>query len=139
MKKALSSQLVTRAKPRSTKYDVYAKACPTRVVLDHVADKWLVLVLGRLVEKPVRFNELRREVDGISQKVLSQTLKTMERDGLVQRRVFATVPVTVEYSSTALGKTLASKVVELGRWAEENIQAITAAQKSYDARAAKSA
>ncbi len=113
-------------------YDVYIRTCPTRLVLDRLADKWAVLVLGKLDEQPVRFNQLKREIDGISQKVLSQTLKKLERDGLVSRSVFATVPVTVEYAITPLGRTLTSTVAALTRWAEENIEAVLQAQQKYD-------
>ncbi|MBD9592369.1 MULTISPECIES: helix-turn-helix domain-containing protein [unclassified Ensifer] len=113
-------------------YDVYIQTCPTRLVLDRLADKWAVLVLGKLDEQPVRFNQLKREIDGISQKVLSQTLKKLERDGLVSRSVFATVPVTVEHAITPLGRTLTSTVAALTRWAEENIEAVLQAQQKYD-------
>ena len=89
--------------------NAYDSDCPTRQVLDRVADKWTVLVLLLLARKPTRFNELRRAIQGISQKMLSQTLRTLERDGLVNRKVIATVPVTVEYSITPLGRTLASR------------------------------
>jgi DNA-binding HxlR family transcriptional regulator len=114
-------------------YDVYAQACPTRLVLDRLADKWMVLILGLLAEQPMRFNQLRREIQGVSQKVLSQALKKLERDGLVHRQAFATVPVTVEYSITPLGRSLASTVSELARWAEQNIETVIAAQRDYDA------
>lgn len=116
-------------------YDVYCDACPTRLVLDQLADKWVVLILGRLALRPMRFNQLRREIQGVSQKVLSQTLKTLERDGIVLRRAFATVPVTVEYSITPLGETLAGRVAEIARWAEQHIEAVEAAQRRYDAAA----
>ncbi len=113
-------------------YDVYIQTCPTRLVLDRLADKWAVLVLGKLDEQPVRFNQLKREIDGISQKVLSQVLKKLERDGLVSRSVYATVPVTVEYAITPLGRTLTSTVAALTRWAEDNIEAVLEAQQKYD-------
>ena len=113
-------------------YDVYQENCPTRLVLDRLADKWIVLILGRLALQPMRFNRLRREIEGVSQKVLSQALKKLERDGLVKRKAFATVPVTVEYSITPLGLTLAAKVSELARWAEDNIEEVIAAQRVYD-------
>lgn len=113
-------------------YDVYAQNCPTRLVLDRLADKWAVLVLGKLDEAPVRFNQLKREIDGISQKVLSQILKKLERDGLISRSVYATVPVTVEYAITPLGRTLTSTVAALTRWAEDNIEAVLEAQQKYD-------
>ena len=114
-------------------YDVYQQHCPTRLVLDRLADKWVVLVLHLLSQGPRRFNELRRQIGGVSQKMLSQTLKAMERDGLVARRAFATVPVTVEYSITPLGETLSRTLGELARWAEENIEKVQEAQRRYDA------
>jgi DNA-binding HxlR family transcriptional regulator len=113
-------------------YDVYTQDCPTRLVLDRLADKWAVLVLSRLGERPMRFNVLKREIEGVSQKTLSQVLKKLERDGLVRREVFATVPVTVEYSITPLGRTLTETVAALARWAEENVEAVLAAQRQYD-------
>lgn len=111
----------------------YDANCPTRVILDRIADKWAVLVLGILFSGPVRFNELRRRIDGVSQKMLSQTLKSLERDGLVSRKATPTVPVTVEYSITPLGATLAATVDGLRIWAESNIDDVLAAQKRYDA------
>ncbi|PVE21869.1 transcriptional regulator [Microvirga sp. KLBC 81] len=116
-----------------TTYDVYAKNCPTRLVLDRLADKWALLVLNRLREESVRFNQLRRDVEGVSQKVLTQTLRNLERDGLIHRQVFPTVPVTVEYSLTPLGQTLTKTVAALAHWAEENFDAVLAAQQSFDA------
>jgi DNA-binding HxlR family transcriptional regulator len=116
-----------------TPYDVYAKNCPTRLVLDRLADKWALLVLNRLREEPVRFNQLRRDIEGVSQKVLTQTLRNLERDGLIHRQVFPTVPVTVEYSLTPLGQTLTRTVAALAHWAEENIDAVLTAQQSFDA------
>ena len=116
--------------------DVYARACPTRLVLDRIADKWAVLVLGLLADAPVRFNQLRRQIDGISQKMLSQTLKSLERDGLVHRKAIPTVPVTVEYSITPLGRTLAATVDALRIWAETHIDEVVVAQQRYDLAAA---
>jgi DNA-binding HxlR family transcriptional regulator len=113
-------------------YDVYEDKCPTRMVLDRLADKWSVLIMDRLNNEAVRFNQLRRDIKGVSQKVLSQTLKKLERDGLISRTVFATVPVTVEYALTPLGKTLTDCVSELAHWAERNMDEVLAAQKSYD-------
>jgi DNA-binding HxlR family transcriptional regulator len=117
-------------------YDVFAKSCPTRVVLDRIADKWALLALRLLSTKSLRFNQLRRDIEGISQKVLSQTLKKLERDGLVSRKVFATVPVTVEYSITPLGQTLTEVATGISKWAETNIEKVLAAQKKYDRKAA---
>ncbi|TDR84527.1 winged helix-turn-helix transcriptional regulator [Enterovirga rhinocerotis] len=115
--------------------NVYAGLCPTRLVLDRIGDKWAVLVLGLLAGEPRRFNQLRREIEGVSQKMLSQTLKSLERDGLVSRKAFATVPVTVEYSITPLGLTLAATVDALRGWAESHIDEVLAAQRHYDERA----
>lgn len=113
-------------------WNTYAAACPTRMVLDRIADKWTVLVLGLLMEGPVRFNQLRRRIDGISQKMLSQTLKSLERDGLVHRHASPTVPVTVEYSMTPLGGTLAATLEGLRRWAETHMDDVLTAQRQYD-------
>ncbi|WP_426956447.1 winged helix-turn-helix transcriptional regulator [Muricoccus radiodurans] len=116
--------------------NAYAADCPTRRVLDRVADKWTVLLLGLLAEQPLRFNQLRRTIEGLSQKVLAQTLRSLERDGLVTRTAFATVPVTVEYAITPLGRTLAETVDALRLWAETHIDAVQHAQRAYDARPA---
>ncbi len=117
-------------------FDVYAENCPTRMVLDRLADKWALLILDRLAEGPVRFNHLRRDIQGLSQKVLSQTLKKLERDGLISRHAFATVPVTVEYALTPLGRTLSETVATLAHWAEVNMPTVLAAQRLYDAERA---
>ena len=112
--------------------NAYSAACPTRQILDRVGDKWAVLILLLLRKEPVRFNRLRRAIEGISQKMLSQVLKSLERDGLVRRRAIATVPVTVEYSITPLGQTLAAAVDPLRDWAERNLKEVLAAQRRYD-------
>ena len=130
--------MVTSAKPLMLTPNVYASDCPTRLVLDRIADKWAVLVLGLLVDRPERFNALRRKIEGLSQKMLSQTLKSLERDGLISRRAIATVPVTVEYSITPLGRTLATTVDGLRVWAEAHIGEVQRAQKRYDKAAANS-
>ena len=119
--------------PANLAWNAYATRCPTRLVLDRIADKWAVLVLGLLANGPVRFNRLRRQIEGISQKMLSQTLKSLERDGLVSRKVTPTVPVTVEYSITPLGETLSATVDGLRIWAETHIEKVLVAQQQYDA------
>lgn len=120
-------------------YDVYDSTCPARMVLDHVGDKWALLVLNRLGQGPVRFNALRRDIHGLSQKVLSQVLKRLERDGLITRTAFPTVPVTVEYALTGLGECLNANVGPLLRWAEANMEQIKSAQSAYDGRLAEAA
>jgi DNA-binding HxlR family transcriptional regulator len=117
--------------------NVYDANCPTRLVLDRVADKWSVLVLGLLAQEPIRFNELRRRIDGISQKMLAQVLRQLERDGLINRKVAPTVPVTVEYSITPLGRTLSKTVDALSAWAEKHFPDVLRAQQAYDRQAAR--
>ena len=114
--------------------NAYSADCPTRQILDRVGDKWAVLILLLLREQPVRFNGLRRAIEGISQKMLSQVLKGLERDGLIRRRAIATVPVTVEYSITPLGATLAAAVDPLRDWAENHLKEVLASQRRYDAQ-----
>jgi len=105
------------------------------MVLDRLADKWAVLLIDRLgAGERIRFNQLRREIAGISQKVLSQTLKKLERDGLVERQVHPTVPPTVEYALTELGAELGRTIDQFAHWAESNMPAILASQQAYDDR-----
>lgn len=118
-------------------YDPYERACPSRLVLDRIADKWTALVVGALAERTKRFGELRREVEGISQKMLTQTLRDLERDGLVERRVHPTVPVTVEYSLTEIGRTLIKPLESLSAWAIAHIGQIEAARARYERNAAR--
>lgn len=112
--------------------DPFQALCPTRRVLDRIGDSWAVLILIALDERTLRFNELKRRIENISQKMLSQTLKSLERDGLIRREVFATVPVTVEYSLTELGRTLSQTVHQLTLWAEAHIGEVEEAQRRYD-------
>jgi len=113
-------------------HDVYDKNCPTRHALDRIADKYTVLVIVFLQNTPRRFSELQRMITGISQKVLTQTLRRLERDGLVTRTVYLEVPPRVEYALTPLGKTLIEPLASLRNWAESNIEAIVVAQAEYD-------
>ena len=110
------------------RWNPYAADCPTRQLLDRIADKWVVLVLGLLEPGPQRFNALRRQIEGISQKMLTQTLRSLEAGGFVTRRVFATVPVTVEYELTPLGRSLNSVLNPLREWAERNMSHVKKAQ-----------
>ena len=128
-------ELTPRPLPKDLTPNVFAAECPTRRFLDRVADKWAVLILILLADGTKRFNALKRMIGGVSQKMLSQTLKSLERDGLVSRKVIPTVPVTVEYSITPLGRTLHAAVDPLRIWAETHIAAVEAAQARYDAEA----
>lgn len=117
-------------------FNVYEQRCPAREVLERLADKWALLILDRLGAGPTRFNSLKRDIRSVTQKVLAQTLRRLERDGLVSRTVYATTPVTVEYALTPLGSTLTETVAALAHWAEHHMDAVTAAQTAYDAAAA---
>jgi len=114
--------------------NVYAAECPTRQLLDRIADKWSVLILTTLGEGEMRFNGLKRRIGGISQKMLSQTLRSLERDGLVLRRVVPTVPVSVSYAITPLGSELLGALQAMIDWAERRMVAVSEAQSTYDER-----
>lgn len=113
--------------------DVFQKQCPSREVLDHVTSRWGVLVLIALFEEMHRFSALRRKVGGVSEKMLAQTLATLERDGFVSRTAYAEVPPRVEYRLTPLGREVAERVEGLVRWIELNLPRV------QRARAAKAA
>lgn len=116
------------------KGDVFAADCPTRLLLDRIGDKWSVLVLLLLGEEPRRFSELKRRIAGVSQKMLSQTLRALERDGLVTRNVAPTKPVSVRYAITPLGGELIDALRALMIWSETRIGMVLAAQRAYDTR-----
>jgi DNA-binding HxlR family transcriptional regulator len=106
-----------------------------RQALDRVGDKWSVLVVGMLGDGPKRFSELRRLIEGVSQRMLTLTLRGLERDGLVTRTVYPTVPPRVDYALTPTGRTLLEPVRALADWAFKNWPAIQGAQKRFDAKA----
>lgn len=105
--------------------------CPTRDVLDCIGDRWSLLVLAYLAEGTLRFTELKRTIGDISQRMLSQTLRSLERDGYLSRRAYPTVPPKVEYSLTALGVSLLEKIEPLIRWANENHAEVQKAREAY--------
>ena len=109
----------------------YNAACPTRQVLHVISERWAAVILGVLEAGPTRFSALQRQIRGISQKMLTQNLRHLERNGLVQRTVYAEVPAHVEYALTSLGQTLCGPLAVLRTWSEANIKAITAAQEEY--------
>jgi len=117
----------------------YTTNCPLRTVLEVLANKWtlLVLITLRRHEAPIRFNELRRTLDGITQKMLTQTLRTLERDGLVTRTVYPTVPPRVEYALTELGLGAGRVLNDVGEWSEQHIDQILTSREGFDARAAQ--
>jgi len=114
--------------------NVLSKDCPSNSVLEMVAGKWRVLVLYALRNGKLRYSELEGTVEGISQKMLTQTLRELERSGLVKRTVYPVVPPHTEYELTPLGKSLEDIVYRLGGWALENMQEVLTARKAYDAR-----
>jgi DNA-binding HxlR family transcriptional regulator len=114
-------------------WDMTKVACPTRQVLGRVADKWTMLVIIVLKDGTLRFSQLRAAVEGVTQKMLTQTLRGLERDGLVHRQAYPTVPVTVEYTLTPLGHSLAQAVSIIRRWAYDHMADIDTARRDYDA------
>lgn len=114
-------------------WDMMRVACPTRQILDRVGDKWTMLVVLALEQQgPLRFSALRRHVEGVTQKMLTQTLRGLERDGMVTRTVVATVPVSVTYALTDLGHQLSDAVAVIREWAYDSIEEIEAARLAYD-------
>jgi DNA-binding HxlR family transcriptional regulator len=112
--------------------DVYAEACPSRAILELIADKWTLLVLPALRRGPVRNGELLRLIEGVSQKMLTQTLRTLESNGLVRRIDHMEVPPRVEYELTDLGRSLADTIKKLGAWAQEHIPEVLAAREEFE-------
>ncbi|WP_204162035.1 winged helix-turn-helix transcriptional regulator [Rathayibacter sp. VKM Ac-2803] len=112
--------------------DPYAAGCPSRRLLDRIGDRWTVLVVGALGDGPLRFSAIRRTVEGVSQKMLTQTLRGLERDGLVTRTVYAEVPPRVEYELTAAGRTLQEPLKALERWSIEHFGQVAASWETYD-------
>lgn len=121
--------------PGFTRGDVFARDCPTRQLLDRVGDKWSVLILLLLGGEAMRFSLLKRRIAGVSQKMLSQTLRSLERDGLLTRSVEPTVPITVTYAITPLGRELLGALRTMIDWAETRMPAVAKAQLRYDAHA----
>lgn len=115
--------------------NAFAADCPTRQLLDRIGDKWSVLILLLLGGQAMRFNILKRRIAGVSQKMLSQTLKSLERDGLVERTVTPTTPVAVTYTITPMGTELLGALGTMLRWAETRMPAVAQAQRAFDARA----
>ena len=130
-------------------YDAFLAACPSRQLLDRISDKWVTLVLAALgsdgprpgvdcagAPRPMRYSELSRRLAGVSQKMLTQTLRSLERDGLVTRTVTPTVPVTVTYELTDLGRSLDHLMRGIKVWAEAHMDEVLARREEYDARSA---
>src|SRR5436190_16718169 len=125
----------TKMSPRNNRWNT-GEGCPAvRDVLDRVGDKWSVLIVELLGDGPMRFSELRRSVEGISQRMLTLTLRGLERDGLIDRTVFPEIPPRVEYELTRLGKTLLEPIQGLAEWAERARTPIQEARAKFDGKA----
>lgn len=116
-------------------WNVMVATCPSRTSLAKIANKWTAMIVIALSDGPLRFGELRAAVAGISGKVLADTLRDLERDGIVDRTAYDQMPPRVEYELTALGQTLREPLTALGRWAEQYIEQVLSARESYDNRA----
>ncbi|MEV6805757.1 winged helix-turn-helix transcriptional regulator [Streptomyces sp. NPDC017248] len=112
---------------------VFRADCPSRPVLDQIADKWSMMVMA-LLDRPRRFNELKRHLEGVTQRVLTRTLRRLERNGMIQRTVLPTSPVGVEYALTALGESLREPFGHLYRWTVEHGEEIENCRRAYDGR-----
>ena len=109
--------------------------CPSRLLLDQIADKWSVLILAALKDGPQRFNVLRRRLEGITQKALTQTLRRLERNGIVARRVVTASPIAVEYEITPLGRTLRQPFLALHAWTVDHLPEVERSRQEFDRRA----
>lgn len=116
----------------------FSASCPSRVLFEQIADKWSMMVLAVLDSGPVRFNAIKRHLEGITQKALTDCLRRLERNGLVERRVLPTSPVGVEYEITPLGRTLQPPFKALYGWTVEQMPAVEAAREAFDQRSASS-
>ncbi|MBB5775674.1 helix-turn-helix domain-containing protein [Nonomuraea jabiensis] len=114
-------------------FDAYFAECPSRKLLDTLSDKWVTLLLTALSQGPRRYSDLSRRVAGVSQKMLTQTLRGLERDGLVSRTLTPSVPVRVDYALTPLGESLMPLVAAIKSWAEAHMEDVEAARDRYDA------
>lgn len=113
-------------------YNAFMAACPSRQVLDTISDKWVCLVISALEDGPRRYSELSTRIAGVSQKMLTQTLRSLERDGLVTRTVTPSVPVRVDYELTSLGDTIVPVIHAIKKWAESHIDEIQTSRQAYD-------
>ncbi|HZX37783.1 MAG TPA: helix-turn-helix domain-containing protein [Streptomyces sp.] len=136
---AVSDQIQPVGKDVAGKYDTGEARCPYRLVLEHVTSRWGVLVLIELLDRPYRFSELRRAIGRVSEKMLTQTLQTLERDGLVHRDARPVIPPRVDYSLTDLGREAAEQVRALAAWTHERMDDVEKARRRYDEEKARRA
>lgn len=117
-------------------YDAYLATCPSRLLLDRISDKWVTLVIIALRDGPLRYSELRAQIAGVSEKMLTQTLRALERDGLLTRTVTPSVPARVDYELTDLGVSILEPITVMKVWAEQHMPEVTTARETYDSRQA---
>jgi DNA-binding HxlR family transcriptional regulator len=121
-----------RREQERERFNVFLAACPSRQLLDRLSDKWVGLVICSLEDGSRRYSEISREVAGVSQKMLTQTLRSLERDGLVEREVTPSVPVRVDYRLSALGRSLLPVMSAVHAWAEQHMPEVNSAREVYD-------
>ncbi|KRE37904.1 HxlR family transcriptional regulator [Janibacter sp. Soil728] len=117
-------------------YDAYLATCPSRLLLDRISNKWVTLIITALRGGPLRYSQLRTTIAGVSEKMLTQTLRSLERDGLISRTVTPSVPVRVDYALTPLGVSILEPITIMKEWAEQHMPAVTAARQAHDVREA---
>lgn len=135
---ALEDQPRTAADASSrapSRQQAFAVDCPSRLLFDQIADKWSMMILTVLDAEPMRFNAIKRRLEGVTQKALTQCLRRLERNGLVARRVIPASPVAVEYSITPLGRTLQAPFKALYAWTVDHLPAVEKARQAFDTRA----
>jgi len=121
-----------RREQARVEYDAFLKGCPTNQLLDRISDKWVSLVVAALAAGPMRYSDLGRKIAGVSPKMLTQTLRSLERDGIVTRTVTPAVPVRVDYALTPLGMNLSCLLTAVKDWAELHIEEVNEARERYD-------
>ena len=124
-----------RRRAARIEYDAFLATCPSRQLVDRISDKWVTLVLPALADGPQRYSDLARRIAGVSQKMLTQTLRSLERDGLVTRQVTPSVPVRVDYELTPLGHNLMQLLSAIKHWAELHMDEVLEARATYDGAA----
>jgi DNA-binding HxlR family transcriptional regulator len=122
-----------RREQARAEYDAFIKGCPTNQLLDRLSDKWVSLVVSALADGPLRYSDLSRKIAGVSPKMLTQTLRSLERDGILSRMVTPSVPVRVDYELTPLGRSLSLLLTAVKGWAETHIEDVHKAREHYDA------
>ena len=131
---SIQETVMSEFEPKVLSEVLSAAVCPCRLLLDQIADKWSVLVLASLRGGPLRFNAIKRRIEGVTQKALTQCLRRLERNGIVERRVVTTSPISVEYEITTLGRSVDRPLQALYQWTFEHLPDVERARAQYDER-----